>query len=175
MFHQRLGQALPYAIVLAVSVWFYVMALGINYSARGDNLGPDFWPRLILSVAILICALQLARLVLFSRPDHEKPVVTEALEEDDDAPRSNLLLGAGIALVVAYGAMVTLLGFLLSTALFMVLFMYASGYRSHGVIWLSSIVGTVLLTVLFQRVVYVSLPRGVPPFDRVADTILALF
>jgi hypothetical protein len=70
---------------------------------------------------------------------------------------------------------VTILGFMISTFLFMVLFMYAGRYRAHLAVWLSSAVGTVLLTLLFQKVVYVSLPRGVEPFSHVADAFLALF
>jgi putative tricarboxylic transport membrane protein len=96
-------------------------------------------------------------------------------EEEDDAPRSNLLLGVGVVLTVAYGASVTILGFLISTFLFAVLFMYAGRYRAHAVIWLTSAAGVLALFLLFQKVVYVSLPRGVPPFDRVADLILSFF
>jgi hypothetical protein len=174
---QRLLPALPYFIILLLSVAFYFFALDISYTARGENLGPDFWPRVVLSVAIVICVVQLARQLLSGHVDN-KPVIGNVLEQDgdeQDAPRSNLLLIVGMALTMAYGVMVTFLGFLIATALFIVLFIYAGRYRAHGVIWLSGVFGAVLLTVLFQRVVYVSLPRGIPPFDQVADRLLALF
>jgi hypothetical protein len=169
----RVLMALPYAILLALAAWFYKLAGGITFDHQGDNLGPDFWPRMILAALIVICLLQGARLLLFGRADD--PPLIAAEEEEDDAPRSNLLLGAGTVLTIAYGAGVTILGFMISTFLFMVLFMYAGRYRAHLAVWLSSAVGTVLLTLLFQKVVYVSLPRGVEPFSHVADAFLALF
>ena len=32
----------------------------------------------------------------------------------------------------------------------------------------------VLMAILFLRVAYVSLPRGIPPFDRIADLFLLI-
>ena len=62
-----------------------------------------------------------------------------------------------------------MLGFLLSTFLFLAAFMYLGRYRKHVAIWGTSAVVTVLCGVLFLRFAYVSLPRGDPPFDRVTD------
>jgi len=173
MLSQRIWLAFPYAALLVLAAWFYRLAGDFQYARQGNNLGPDFWPRAVLAAIMIICVVQGARLLLAGRaPD--KPSIG-AVEEDDEAPRSNLLLAAGFALTVAYGALVTVLGFLIATFAFLVLFMYAGNYRSHATIWLSGLIGTLLLTFLFQKVVYVSLPRGVPPFDRLADTLLALF
>ena len=61
------------------------------------------------------------------------------------------------------------------TFLFLVAFMYLGRYRAHLVIWLASIIGTLFVAIIFLKVVYVSLPRGVPPFDRVTDAFMNLF
>jgi putative tricarboxylic transport membrane protein len=53
--------------------------------------------------------------------------------------------------------------------------MYLGGYRAHLVIWLSSIIGTVLISLVFLKVVYVSLPRGLPPFSDLSDFLIRLF
>jgi putative tricarboxylic transport membrane protein len=174
MLSQRVWMALPYALLLALAAWFYRLAGAIQYAHQGSNLGPDFWPRMALAAMMAICAVQAARILLLGRLDDPPPIGAE-LDDEDEASRSNLLLAAGVALTVAYGASVTILGFLLATVLFMALFMYAGRYRAHLTIWLSSLLGSVLLVVLFQKVVYVSLPRGVPPFDRVTDFLLGLF
>ena len=78
-------------------------------------------------------------------------------------------------MTVAYGALLTPLGFLTATILYLALFMYVGLYRRHFAIWASSITGAVLLTLTFQKVVYVSLPRGVFPFDIATDALLSLF
>jgi putative tricarboxylic transport membrane protein len=174
MLSQRIGMALPYVLLLALAAWFYRIAGAIQYAHQGSNLGPDFWPRMALAAMMIICAVQAARILLFGRVD-DPPSMTAELQEENEEPRSTLLLAAGVVLTVAYGASVTILGFALATFLFMALFMYAGRYRAHLTIWLSSLIGALLLVVLFQKVVYVSLPRGVPPFDRVTDLVLGLF
>mgnify|MGYP005839322789 CR=1 FL=1 len=170
---QRISAAFPYAVMLALAAWFYHLAVNIEYTQRGDYLGPDFWPRLALGFMMVICTVQIARLVISGRAD-DAPVI-DASEDEPDEPRSNVLLAIGLILTLAYGALVTILGFFLATLAFMVLFIYAGRYRRHRVVWLSSIIGTVIALIAFQRVVYVSLPRGVPPFDQVADLLLSLF
>lgn len=172
---QRVWMALPYAVLFAVVAWFYRLAGQIEFTQRADNLGPDFWPRVALAAMMIICAVQGARLLLFGRADDTAGVIDMGEEEEEEAPRSNVLLVAGLALTVAYGAAMPILGFLLSTFLFLLLFIYAGQYRSHLPILLSSLIGALVMTILFQKVVYVSLPRGVPPFDQLADLILKLF
>jgi putative tricarboxylic transport membrane protein len=71
--------------------------------------------------------------------------------------------------------LITTLGFPLATFLYLIAFMYLGGYRVHLVIWLAGFVGSVLLSLIFLRLVYVSLPRGAPPFDRVTDLLVNLF
>jgi putative tricarboxylic transport membrane protein len=46
---------------------------------------------------------------------------------------------------------------------------YVGRFRDHRVIWGASLLVTVLCGVLFLRIAYVSLPRGIVPFDRVTD------
>ena len=175
MFAHRVWMALPYAVMLTVAAWFYKLAGEITYAHQGDNLGPDFWPRTALAAMMIICLVQGARLLLLGPGDDSPVIGAEAEEEEAEAPRSNLLLSLGLLLTIGYGAAIAITGFLIATFLFMVLFMYAGGYRAHPVIWLSSLIGTAALTIIFQKVVYVSLPRGVPPFDRAGDLLLSLF
>jgi putative tricarboxylic transport membrane protein len=66
------------------------------------------------------------------------------------------------------------LGFILGTFLFLAAFMYVGRYREHRAIWATSALVTVLCGVLFLRIAYVSLPRGVVPFDRLTDLFFLL-
>jgi putative tricarboxylic transport membrane protein len=172
---QKLLMALPYAVLFAVVAWFYWMAAHIEFTQRGNNVGPDFWPRMALAAMMIICFVQVVRLTIFGAGDHDTGVIDTSDDEDDDAPRSTPLLLAGLVLTVAYGLAMPILGFLISTFLFMVLFMYVGQYREHLTVFVTSLVGAVMTTIIFQKVVYVSLPRGIPPFDQVADLIFKLF
>lgn len=174
--HQRLWMAAPYTILLLFAGWLYLIAGSIEFSPQGDNLGPDFWPRAVLMAMMAICAAQAARILFFADTDAEWVSDDAAFaEETEEPPRSHSLLVSGLALTVAYGALLTLLGFLTATALYLALFMYVGRYRAHFAIWISSVAGAVLLTLIFQKIVYVSLPRGSFPFDHVTDAVLRLF
>ena len=48
------------------------------------------------------------------------------------------------------------------------------GFRAHRTIWLTSLLVTVLCGVLFLRVAYVSLPRGVEPFAMATDVFFKI-
>jgi hypothetical protein len=85
-----------------------------------------------------------------------------------------MLLAGGIVLVVLYAVLLPVSGFMLTTVLFLAAFIYLGRYRKHRVIWAFSTVMTILMAVLFMRIAYVSLPRGIPPFDRIADLFLLI-
>ena len=48
--------------------------------------------------------------------------------------------------------------------------MYVGGYRDHAAIWGTTTAVTIFCGIHFLRFAYVSLPRGVPPFDRATDS-----
>jgi putative tricarboxylic transport membrane protein len=69
-------------------------------------------------------------------------------------------------MTVAYVYFLNTLGFILSTLLYLALFMVVGRYRKVWVIAANSVIGTVLFAVIFMKVVYVSLPLGEGPFEQ---------
>lgn len=178
MNRSRLRAALPYAALLLLAGLFYLFSGRIEYSPRPGALGPDFWPKLASGLMAVVCIYEIVKALWFGSGD-EAHGITDALEgseEEGEEVRRHLplLIGGGI-LIIAYGALLPVFGFVLGTFLFLVAFMYLGRYRAHLVIWLASIIGTLFVAVIFLKVVYVSLPRGVPPFDRVTDVFMNLF
>lgn len=173
----RIRAVLPYAVLLAVAVWLYSLTGRIEYAERPGQLGPDFWPKLALALMGLVCVYEIVK-IFVSGPGRQAKGIANKLDQDSgEEPGSShlfLLLG-GIALTTAYGILVPILGFPLATFLFLVAFMYLGRYRAHLVIWTSSLVGTVLISLVFLKVVYVSLPRGSPPFSHLSDFLISLF
>jgi hypothetical protein len=174
----RIRSRIPHAVLLTVAVGFYVLAGSIEYSEQPEQIGPTVWPRFALALIAIVCLFEIAR-AFTSKLSEEPHGIADELEEggneEDEARRYPALLLGGLALTVAYGLLISSLGFPLATFLYLIAFMYLGGYRVHLAIWLSSFVGSILLAGIFLRLVYVSLPRGVPPFDRVTDLILNLF
>jgi hypothetical protein len=119
-----------------------------------------------------VCLFEIARGLLGLRA--EARGVAEILETGDGEEPARThpwLLAGGIALVSVYAVVVDILGFLLSTFLFLSAFMYLGRYRNHAAVWSTSAVVTLMAALIFMRFAYVSLPRGAPPFDAFTDFI----
>jgi len=163
---------LPYLVGLAVAAILFHFAQTIEYTPRPGMLGPDFWPKVAIGLLAVVCVFEICRIVLGLRD--ETHGVADALEkEDGDDPPATYpwMLAGGIVLVSVYAVVVDILGFLLSTFLFLSAFMYLGRYRHHAAIWATSTVVTLMAALIFMRFAYVSLPRGEPPFDAVTDFI----
>jgi putative tricarboxylic transport membrane protein len=176
MIETRLRPALPYLFGLLVAGIVFFYAEQIQFSEREGQLGPDTWPKLAIGLMTAVCLFEIAKIAL-GRPGEAQGIaeVLDNGEAEESAPTFPWLLAGGCALVLAYGAFVTVLGFILATFLFLVAFMYLGRYRVHGVIWIAALAGTLLVALIFLKVVYVSMPRGIPPFDRVTDLAIGLF
>lgn len=183
----RLTRPLPYALVGAAASYLYYVAANFEYHARAGTLGPDFWPKAILLLTILVCAYEVAKIVIAGERAHDVGGVLEEMVEEgaekhaDAGPATAVslenhpwLLLAGIGATLAYVAAVQRLGFFLATTLYLVAFMAIGGYRRWGVIAAVSVLGTLVLIFIFMKLVYVSLPIGVPPFSEVTLLLMKL-
>jgi putative tricarboxylic transport membrane protein len=185
-FGRRIGRALPYFVVLAIVCGLYVLAGRIDFAAPGGRIGPNFWPKAILLLAMATCVYAIAKTLLFGRGDRdvegvlgsvlkEVPAADEAtLTADAPEPRYPLLLWSGIALTVGYLFAVEKLGFFLTTALYLGIFMWIGRYRRVGVIVATSLLGSLFFVFMFMKVVYVSLPLGQEPFSQVTFALMRL-
>jgi len=177
----RLVGAFPYAVLLVGAAYLYIDAGSVAALARSGELGPQFWPRLVLGVLMLVCAGAIARALLVtsgSRTASSGPQRHGAGQEPeyaDDAPQAHpyRLLG-GVALCAAYVAGMGSLGFFLATTLFLALFMWLGRYRRPGVIVAASLIGSLAFVFVFMKIVYVSLPLGVAPFQAISLAVLRL-
>lgn len=181
---RRFVRASPYVIVGTAAGYLYYVAANIRYSERAGTLGPDFWPRLVLVLIIAACVYEIVK-ILFARGAGEVGGVLEALVEASPPepgaaagapPRLHrgMLLG-GIALTSAYVALVQTLGFFTATVPYIALFLVVGGYRRLGVTVAVSVIGALLMFFFFMKVVYVSLPLGVPPFQQITLFLMRLF
>jgi putative tricarboxylic transport membrane protein len=146
-------------VALAAALWPPTRAL--SELGRDGQLSPAFWPRLALLGLALAC---LAKAVQEAR----RPAAAVLARE----PISWPTLGAGVALVVLYAALVPVLGFPVTTAAFIVAFMALAGLRSTPGLGVSAVVGTIALVYVFVKLVYLPLPKGDGPFEALT---LALY
>lgn len=178
---QRALTALPYLLGLAIAAFLWHVAGTMSYPARPGQLGPDFWPRVAIAIIAIVCLYEIARTLILGSTARSMQGIAEHLDEEEpdtsadgtSHSRISMLVG-GLALTLAYAVLVPILGFLLASYLFLIVFMYLGGIRNHIAIWGSSTVGMLLFAFIFLKVVYVSLPRGEPPFDQVTQLVMDL-
>ncbi len=148
---------------------------GLDQVARDGQLGPGFWPRLVLAGLGLTCLAKLAAEWRRQRAGESvgpAMVDTRALEAARLPELSRRKLATAIGLVVLYVLATPAMGFALATLGFIPAFMYLCGTRSVAVLAANTAVGTVLLLYLFIKLVYLPLPKGEGPFEAVS---LALY
>ena len=167
---------MPYAVGLALAIALYIYAGTFEYAPRPGQLGPETWPHLAILLMGASCVWEISRRLIAGNQDAAG--FLEAFDQETDAEEKppvypRLLIG-GIVLMAIYAVLVPVLGFILGTFLFLAAFMYVGGYRAHGAIWGASAAVTVFCGILFLRIAYVSLPRGIAPFDRVTDIFFAI-
>lgn len=166
----------PYTVGLAIAAALYVYAGTIAYTPRAGDLGPEVWPRIAILLMAGSCVFEISRRLIAG--NKEGTGFLEAFEREtepeDKQPVYPRLLIGGIILMAIYAVLVPILGFILGTFFFLAAFMYVGGYRAHGAIWGTSAAVTIFCGVLFLRIAYVSLPRGLPPFDRATDIFFAI-
>ena len=167
---------LPYIVGLAIAAALYIYTGTFEYTLRGNSLGPEAWPRLAILLMGASCLYELTRRLFVANKDATG--FLEAFEREDEVeepqPVYPRLVIGGIVLMGIYAVAVPVLGFILGTFLFLAAFMYVGGYRAHGVVWGASAAVTISCGILFLRIAYVSLPRGIAPFDRVTDAFFAI-
>ena len=166
----------PYIAGLVVALALYVYSGKIEYAPRPGTLGPEAWPRLAILLMGASCLWELTRRLIVSNKDATGFMEAFDREEEEEPTQpvyAHLVIG-GIVLMALYAVAVPILGFIFGTFLFLAAFMYVGGYRAHGVVWGASAAVTIFCGILFLRIAYVSLPRGIAPFDRITDAFFAI-
>jgi hypothetical protein len=141
-------------VVIALAL--LVASRGLDTVSAPGQLGPSFWPRLVLAGLVLAC--------LAKAWEEARRSVRDA-GEADAPPLARVRLAAAIALIVLYVVLTPLLGFLLATATFIAAFLALCGARAPLVLAANAVAGTVLLLYLFVKLVYLPLPKGAGPFE----------
>jgi putative tricarboxylic transport membrane protein len=184
----RFVRALPFLVVLGAGLWLWHEAGGFA-AGRPGVAGPDVWPRAIL--VLLIASAVVGALQALVRGAEESAAsaliksATKAVGRDEEIeadlqieagdPRTRrpLWAAAGIALLLGFVAVIPYLGFTLSTFLLMLGVILCAGYQRPLVAGVTAAAGTLAFFVVFQRIVYVSLPLGVGPFKELSTALMA--
>ncbi len=170
---RRLKAALPYVVVLAVGAFLYHAADTFQFEQVSGRIGPGAWPKLIL-VLLLVTALWGA----VSSAVHAGKAATTEPGGSDEAllhppeiyPH---LVWIAVGVTLGYLLLLPIVGFFLGTIAFVAVLMYLGHFRRPLPIAVLSVATSLAFMFVFMRVVYVSLPVGTAPFNRVSFALMA--
>lgn len=159
-----LGGVLPELVLLAVFAVLWLLTGGLRPAPPGE-LGPAWWPRLLIILLGLCVLVQMAR----KAAAIDSPVRTGDTEPgpDGEDPRPFDARRAGVAVlaVVGYVLAAIYLGYLIATAAFVVAFLLLAGRRTVALDAAVGVGAALAFSFVFLKVVYIAVPSGVGGFD----------
>jgi len=149
------------------------MATGM---ARGIA-GPITWPNTMLYL-IMFCAaawllVDLIALTLDYRAHQQfsarprRAGAPAAAAPAEAAEGGDMRIWIGLAIIMIYGFLIPVLGFMFSTLLFVAVWMLLGGIRKPFMISLVSVIGTTVLLYIFVKLALMPLERGLGILDQI--------
>lgn len=139
--------------ILLIFVGAYVVNNSFHFQENVNGTpGPGFWPRVLGIAIIFVAALLILTTIIGKKklPEHLIDIRSKGFFQ--------VLETFGLMILFAFG--LNLIGFLLSSLIFVVLMMLIMGVRSVKKICISSVAITLSIYLIFSQFLNVVLPRG---------------
>jgi magnesium-transporting ATPase (P-type) len=150
-----MGIEIVFNILVGLGIVFYLAnALRLPTTDKpADVLGAGGFP-IILGILGLIVLAMITMRVLKEKSEIHIPMLE--LHSVDGR-----MLAINVILLAAYIGLIDVIGFILSTLIYLVACPLSIGYRKAGVLTIFSVVATTILVVVFGVFFFVPLPRGI--------------
>lgn len=157
------------SLVIAIGAAFFLIGSReyMGVSSSSSDPGAALWPQVILVILLLACIINLVNIYRRnSAVADPSGYVSEvsSLKNGSGVSTETKQYLLGIVLIAAYLFVLTDIGFLVSTAIFLALFVWTLGYRSIPKVTVFSVVVTVFVFVLFRNFMNIALPYGTGMF-----------
>ena len=170
----RFRATLPYLVVLAVGVFLYYTAENFEFEQASGRIGPGAWPKLILILLLASALWGAVSSALNVGKSTERDDEAEAMEALVRPPEIYpWLVWLAVAATLGFLVILPIFGFFLSTIVYAFVLMYLGHYRQFVRVSLLSVAIAFAFMFMFMRVVYVALPVGIAPFDRLSYALMA--
>jgi len=151
-------------LVSLLCIFLYINAGSIQAPGRlPGQIGPAAWPRAIL-ITLIFCSL--LKIILDLRRGRHGSMPEEGTGESVgeveviETLRSRKILVIAILLVFGFVLAIDVLGFFLGCLLFLWTFTYLGGWMKKIYLSLITTLGSLFITFLFVKWVYIPLPKG---------------
>jgi putative tricarboxylic transport membrane protein len=175
---QRLREATQYAIILCGAAYLWYVADHIAYAPIPGQMGPERWPKIIVGVLAIVCAIEIVRrLILPSATAVSAPQGEEKDAEDEWLrPKQThipLVFGTIVASIV-YLVALDYCGFAFSTMIYSGCLMWLGGFRRLAYVAVLAVLLTLCFSFVFMKVIFVALPLGQGPFEKISLFVMSL-
>ena len=166
-------RVVPYLITLALAVFLYVKAGQFDMVSRPGMPGPDLWPKMI---CVLLAATSLIGLVGVVFGPGESAAPAEEVDEALVSPPETHphLVWIGVLATGLYIGSMPYLGFFIGSCLFAAALLLIGGMRRWAWLPVAAVGLAGVFSLIFMKVVYVSLPLGEGAFKSVSLLVFKL-
>lgn len=155
-----MGEIIFHVFLLVVLGVFYNESLGINTARMTDPIGPAGFPRGIIYVAAILLIASLVSTIKNYKKN--KPEGKEKLKELDPGFLTVL------AMIVAFVLSVGFVGFWFGGIIVIAVVMWVLNERTPVKLVAVSLIGALVFTFVFGKILSIPLPRGVAFFEMVS-------
>ncbi len=154
-----MGMALGFngILIIVLSYLYWTATKFLDTTITTDYWGGDGFPRLVIALALILLIYD--SIVTYKKLQRNK---RENLQEKDVFEKPGLkLLFTGVILLALYVVIVEPLGYMITTALLVFIFMKAMGYKSNFWALIYTVILVAATLMIFGYVFGTSLPRGI--------------
>jgi len=158
------GEVALSAVCVAFFAFMLKEAVALHGVGRFGEVGSGFWPMLSLGVSTLLSVLWLianARQYAKEKGKAKEVATPEAVAEARSGRRK---VGLSLGCLLVYIVATPLMGFLLSTMLFILAFILALDERRKAVLLVSPPLITAVIVIVFAKFITIPFPKGVGIF-----------
>jgi putative tricarboxylic transport membrane protein len=146
-----MGEIFMSLFILAASCYLYLEAMALREFRAYKEVGPDFWPKIVLIILIALSAtLTISNIIKWKKSRSEK-------SEPEQGWKRVLI---AIVLAVAYIYFLKPLGFIIATPLFILGMMLLIMPKRKKVIPFTILGIMGMIYIIFAKLLYVPLPKG---------------
>ena len=159
------GEIVLSAVCLAFFLFLLTEAFQLRGEGRTGEVGSGFWPLLSLTVTtVLSLAWLIGNLRRYRREQKGSPAQPPTTEAVAAAWARRRKIALCSICLLGYIILTPLIGFILSTVLFILTFLLAMEEKRKAVLILSPPVITAVVFVVFIKFIMIRLPKGVGVF-----------
>jgi len=155
-----------FCAVLIIVAFLLLLISTTTIKVDKDSLGPFFWPKVML-IGLIICGV--LKLVM-----HLRKGTRSFTKESTEVRPDYKITFLSMLFVLGYFLGIVFLGYPLASLMFIPLFAYLGGVRKFTVLAATSIGLTIITSILFVGLMYVSLPRGEWIFFDVTNFLFSI-